>query len=65
MSSIFPEDIPIGTIKQFDLDNSKSFYRIDIALFNDMTNIKNVYIVNNQKRQEILQLQADTKSNDQ
>ena len=65
MSSIFPEDIPIGTIKRFDLDNSKSFYRIDIALFNDMTNIKNVYIVNNKNKKEILQLQSDTDADDQ
>lgn len=63
MSSIFPEDIPIGTIKKFNLDTSKSFYTIDVALFNDMTNIKNVYIVNNINRQEIQQLEA--KTNDQ
>ncbi len=63
MSSIFPEDIPIGTIKKFDLDTSKSFYTIDVALFNDMTNIKNVYIVNNINREEIQQLEAET--NDQ
>ena len=59
MSSIFPEDIPIGTIKKFNLDVSKSFYTIDIALFNDMTNIKNVYIVNNSNQKEIQQLEAD------
>lgn len=58
MSSIFPEDIPIGTIKKFNLDISKSFYTIDIALFNDMTNIKNVYIVNNINREEIQQLES-------
>ena len=40
MSSIFPENIPIGTIQKFDLNVSKSFYRIDVALFNDMTNVK-------------------------
>lgn len=64
MSSIFPENIPIGVIRQVDLDNSKSFYHIDVTLFNDMTNVKNVYIVNNTKRQEILKLQEDTKTND-
>ncbi len=60
MSSIFPENIPIGTISKFDLDNSKSFWRIDIALFNDMTNIKNVYIINNLNRKEVLELQQKT-----
>lgn len=65
MSSIFPENIPIGTIKKFDLDASRSFYFIDVALFNDMTNIKNVYIVDNINREEILELQEETIANDQ
>jgi rod shape-determining protein MreC len=53
MSSIFPENIPIGTIKKFDLMTSESFYIIDVDLFNDMTNIRNVYIINNKNRQEL------------
>lgn len=57
-SSIFPENIPIGTIKSFDLTTSKSYYSIDVDLFNDMTNIKNVYILNNLDRPEILQLES-------
>jgi rod shape-determining protein MreC len=65
MSSIFPENIPIGTIKKFDLDTSKSFYFIDVELFNDMTNIGNIYIIKNLNRQEILQLEAETQTNDQ
>lgn len=65
MSSIFPENIPIGIIKKFDLDTSKNFYRIDVSLFNDMTNINNVYIIKNLNREEILELQEETESNDQ
>lgn len=65
MSSIFPENIPIGTIKKFDLDTSKSFYYIDVALFNDMTNIKNVYIIRNLNRNEVLELEMETQDNDQ
>lgn len=65
MSSIFPENIPIGTIKKFVLDNAQGFWRVDVALFNDMTNIKNVYVVNNANRPEILELEEDTISNDQ
>jgi rod shape-determining protein MreC len=64
MSSIFPENIPIGTIKKFDLDNAQSFWRVDVSLFNDMTNIKNVYIVNNTNRAEILKLEEETVSDD-
>lgn len=65
MSSIFPENIPIGTIKKFDLGGSRGFYSIDISLFNDMTNIKNVYIIHNTDRQEIIQLESETNTNDQ
>ena len=64
MSSIFPENIPIGVIKRFDLNASQSFYSIDVELFNDMTNIKNVYIVENPNREEILELESEL-NNDQ
>ncbi|MEO1010245.1 MAG: rod shape-determining protein MreC [Bacteroidota bacterium] len=64
MSSIFPENIPIGTIKKFNLDTANSFYSIDVALFNDMTNIKNIYVIENKDREEILELEAKTISND-
>ncbi|SMC45830.1 rod shape-determining protein MreC [Cellulophaga tyrosinoxydans] len=57
-SSIFPENIPIGTIKGWNLDVSKSSYSIDIALFNDMSNIKNVYLVHNKDRAEIELLES-------
>ncbi len=57
MSSIFPENIPIGTIQKIDLQTSESFYQIDVALFNDMTNLKNVYIISNRNSQEIRELE--------
>ncbi|MGB5692969.1 MAG: rod shape-determining protein MreC [Flavobacteriaceae bacterium] len=58
-SSIFPENIPIGTIKKFDLNTSQSSYNIDVQLFNDMTNLKNVYIIDNPSRVEILELENE------
>ncbi|MFT5737638.1 MAG: rod shape-determining protein MreC, partial [Maribacter sp.] len=64
-SSIFPENIPIGTISKFDLDSSKSFYFIYVALFNDMTNIKNVYIIQNLNRKEVIELELETQADDQ
>ncbi|MEM6892791.1 MAG: rod shape-determining protein MreC [Bacteroidota bacterium] len=60
MSSIFPENIPIGTIKRYDLNASKSYYNIDVALFNDMANVRWVYLVQNQNKAEIDQLEAQT-----
>ena len=63
-SSIFPENIPIGVIKKFDLTNSQSSYNIDIALFTDMTTVKNIYIIENTQRKEIIELESRT-GNDQ
>lgn len=60
MSSIFPENIPIGIIKNFNLNEAQSFYNIDIELFNDMANIKNIYIIKNKNRDEILNLEKRT-----
>ena len=57
-SSIFPENIPIGTIKGWNLDVSKSSYSIDVKLFNDMSNIKNIYLINNENRSEIELLES-------
>lgn len=63
MSSIFPENIPIGVIKKYDLNQNQSSYTIQVDLFNDMANIKNVYIIRNKDRQEILELQNSTNAN--
>jgi rod shape-determining protein MreC len=64
MSSIFPENIPIGTIKKYTLNESQSFYNIDVELFNDMTNLKNVYLIENTERPEVQELESKI-SNDQ
>lgn len=64
MSSIFPENIPIGTIQKYDLNESQSFYSIDVKLFNDMTNLNYVYIIQNKNRPEIEELEQKIK-NDQ
>lgn len=59
MSSIFPQNIPIGTIESFDLNPSQSFYHIDVRLFNDMTNLKQVYVIWNKHRAEVLKLESE------
>ncbi|WP_127139575.1 rod shape-determining protein MreC [Flagellimonas marinaquae] len=60
MSSIFPENVPIGTIKKYDLNASQSFYNIDVELFSDMANIKNVYLIENRDKEEIEELESRT-----
>ncbi|XLS28668.1 rod shape-determining protein MreC [Flavobacteriaceae bacterium M23B6Z8] len=57
MSTIFPKDILIGTIEDFTLTNTNNYYDITVRLFNDMANIEHVYIIKNQDKQEIIQLE--------
>lgn len=56
-SLIFPKGLPIGAVKNFSLDQSESYYNIDIQLFNDMTNIGYVYVIENTQQNEIRSLQ--------
>jgi rod shape-determining protein MreC len=64
-SSIFPENIPIGIIKNFDLNNAQSSYSIDIKLFNNMATVKSIYLVDNIEREEIIKLEAKTNNDSQ
>ncbi|MCX7551809.1 rod shape-determining protein MreC [Xanthomarina sp. F2636L] len=52
-SSIFPKNIPIGTIDSFNLDASENYYIINVRLFNDMTSLEHVYIIENKDANEI------------
>jgi rod shape-determining protein MreC len=55
-SSIFPKGIPIGIVHDFELDVAENYYEINIKLFNDMTNIEHVYIIENTEIKEITNL---------
>jgi len=52
-STIFPKNIPIGTISNFKLDRAENYYEIEVALFNDMTNTEHVYIIENKDTKQI------------
>ncbi|MGB7785862.1 MAG: rod shape-determining protein MreC [Salinimicrobium sp.] len=56
-SLIFPKGLPIGTVKDYTLDQSESYYTINISLFNDMTNIGYVYVIGNNEKEAIEELQ--------
>ncbi|WP_340077715.1 rod shape-determining protein MreC [Leptobacterium sp. I13] len=58
MSTIFPKGILIGTIQDFNPDISENYYTINVKLFNDMTNISYVYIIENKHTDEIKKLEA-------
>ena len=57
-SMIFPENIPIGRIDKVYVDTQTNYFTIDVRLFNDMTNLGHVYILNNKDREEVLELES-------
>jgi rod shape-determining protein MreC len=59
-SSIFPKGILIGTVHDFHLDIAENFYEINIKLFNDMTSLEHVYIIENKDISEITNLLNNT-----
>lgn len=56
-STIFPKGILIGTIKDFSLGDDENYYNINIQLFNDMTNLEYVYVIENIDIQEIMSIE--------
>ena len=59
-SVIFPENIPIGKIEKAFTEKNTNYYTIQVRLFNDMTNIGYVYIIENTKKEEFINLQNQT-----
>ncbi|NMH89785.1 rod shape-determining protein MreC [Flavivirga algicola] len=55
-SSIFPKNIPIGVVENYELDDAENYYEINVKLFNDMTNLEHVYIIENINKPEITNL---------
>ena len=56
-STIFPRGIGIGTIINYKLNQNKSYYLIDVKLFNDMSNIGFVYAIKSTDAEEIKSLE--------
>ena len=56
-STIFPEGILIGSIKDYKLATNEDYYELQILLFNDMTNLRHVYVVGNKDAREIRELE--------
>lgn len=60
-STIFPEGVPIGVVKDFKLDSGNNFYEIEIEFTNDMNSLNYVYIVENLFKIEQENLEAKSK----
>lgn len=56
-SSIFPKDLPIGIITNFEIEKGSSNYLIDVTLFNDLNNLSYAYLVNNKLKEEQLNIE--------
>lgn len=64
-STIFPENINIGTIENIYTDDETNYYTINVRLFNDMTSLGHVYIIRNKDRNEIINLEKKTQKNNE
>ncbi|WP_372473523.1 rod shape-determining protein MreC [Capnocytophaga sp. ARDL2] len=60
ISTIFPENIPIGVVDKVYTSKASNFYTINVRLFNDMTRINQVYVIENINYQEIKELEETT-----
>ena len=56
-STIFPEGILIGSIADYKLATNQDYYELSIELFNNMTNIGHVYVIENKAANEIKELE--------
>jgi len=63
-SVIFPENINIGTIERVYTDTETHYYKIEVKLFNDMTNLGHVYIIKSKNREEIINLENKEKKDE-
>ncbi|WP_410879805.1 rod shape-determining protein MreC [Myroides sp. DW712] len=62
ISDIFPENIPIGTIEKAYTTESSNYFTIEVKLFNDMTNLGYVYVIKNNDKEEINELEEATRN---
>jgi rod shape-determining protein MreC len=51
-NAIFPEGIPIGTVKTFNIEENETFYNVIVALSSDFQSLSHVYLIKNYYRQE-------------
>lgn len=56
-SSMFPEGIMVGTISDFDLNDGKDFYNINVNLSTDFMSLNHVYVICNLYKDEQKELE--------
>lgn len=63
-STIFPEGIPIGRIKEHSLDAGDNFHTIKLDLFTDFSTVSTVYVIRNLMKYEQQALEEKLPGND-
>jgi rod shape-determining protein MreC len=56
-SAIFPKGILVGTVTDFSFNKNENDYFLTVKLFNDMTNLSHVYVIQNNDFNEIKTLE--------
>jgi rod shape-determining protein MreC len=62
-SPIFPENISIGTVEEAEVRGGDNFWFIKVKLSTNFGNLSSVYIIKNLRKQEIEELESNTKEN--
>ena len=63
MSSYFPYGIPLGGVVDFESNSQNGYYTINARLFEDPSLVNYVYILTNEDKKEIKQLQENFRMN--
>ncbi len=58
MSAIFPKNIPIGVVYKLEKESNSNYYIIHVKLHADMTNLGHAYVIQNNLRDEIIELES-------
>jgi rod shape-determining protein MreC len=51
-NAIFPDNIMIGTVSGYELEENSPFYDIQVKLTNDFSKLSNVYVIENPIKEE-------------
>jgi rod shape-determining protein MreC len=60
-NSIFPENIIVGFVDDFSLNETASWYDIDVNLSNDFSRLSYVYVIKNPKKEERVELETESR----
>ncbi|MFT4526538.1 MAG: rod shape-determining protein MreC [Bacteroidia bacterium] len=63
-STIFPPNLRIGTIRDFDVEPGDNFYKVNIDLSEDLAAVRNVYLITNLERMQQQTLEQQTENDD-